>query len=209
MSGLTLYFAWTIAWWIENNSTRTLSDYGFDATNFRFVGGTLKYAVVFGTVMLLLKVVGLIDDGSSKERLQISAIAIAVSGQETLKNFCAGMLIIIGNRIRVGEYITIDTFAGYVIEVGFLATLINDSNCKRVFIPNIQLFNNSFVNNSRLPCERCEIRFGTRRGADPQAIRNVIYGAALKSFSAVRSRMTTEHKHQGMYMEKDSGKSFT
>src|ERR1700722_17436247 len=72
--------------------------------------------------------------------LGIGSVAIGFAFQNILQNFLAGILLLLQEPFRVGDWIAVTGLEGRVEDIQSRATIIIDSNSKRIVIPNAVLF---------------------------------------------------------------------
>jgi len=77
--------------------------------------------------------------------LGIGSVAIGFAFQNILQNFLAGILLLLQEPFRLGDWITITGFEGKVEDIQTRATVISTSDGQRIVIPNAVLFTNPVV----------------------------------------------------------------
>ena len=77
--------------------------------------------------------------------LGVGSVAIGFAFQNILQNFLAGILILIHEPYRLGDFITINGLEGVVDDIQTRATVINTPDGHRAVIPNAVLFTNPVV----------------------------------------------------------------
>src|SRR3984957_14373949 len=77
--------------------------------------------------------------------LGIGSVAIGFAFQNILQNFLAGILILIHEPYKLGDYITINGIEGVVEDIQTRATVIGTTDGHRAVIPNAVLFTNPVV----------------------------------------------------------------
>ena len=83
--------------------------------------------------------------------LGVSSLAVALALQPTLTNLFAGISILLSNRIRVGDYVELDSGqAGVVTDVGWRSTLVEELAGNTFIIPNSK-FAEMVLKNYNLP----------------------------------------------------------
>lgn len=99
----------------------------------------IKFIVIFVGVLLILNQVG-IKLTPILTALGIGSLAVALALQDTLANFFAGMNILLGEQIKRGDYIKLDSGQeGTVIEIGWRATTIREMSNTIIVVPNIKI----------------------------------------------------------------------
>lgn len=83
--------------------------------------------------------------------LGVGGLAVALGLQDTLSNLFAGLYIVISGKIRVGDYIRLESGeAGYVCDITWRNVLIRDVENSTIIVPNVKLAS-SIVQNYFLP----------------------------------------------------------
>lgn len=92
-------------------------------TIMKLVNNVLKYIIIVVAVLMILGQFGF----DTKGLIASLGVAGAVAGlalKDMVKDFIVGISIITDNQYEVGDYVTIGTFTGEVIEVGMQTTKI-------------------------------------------------------------------------------------
>lgn len=83
--------------------------------------------------------------------LGVGGLAVALALQPTLSNFFSGLHILATKKVRVGDFIRLDTgIEGYVVDISWRSTLIRQLANNLVIIPNAKLAE-AIVINTHLP----------------------------------------------------------
>ena len=83
--------------------------------------------------------------GDLVKMLGVGSVAIGFAFQNILQNFLAGILLLLQEPFRMGDWITITGFEGKVEDIQTRATIISTSEGHRVVIPNAVLFTSPVV----------------------------------------------------------------
>lgn len=79
--------------------------------------------------------------------LGIGGVSLGLAFQSTLTNFLSGLNLATSNKIRVGDYIQIASGEeGYVVDIAWRHTILQDIRDNMVVVPNAQILNNVFKN---------------------------------------------------------------
>jgi small-conductance mechanosensitive channel len=111
-------------------------------------------ALVIVLVLGSLVVLAIYTQGSFGWILtSFSAIGIVVglSLQDILKNFFAGLWILVERPFRIGDEIEISGYTGEVQEISFRTTQLRTPDGRQVIVPNGNLMTSPLVNMSRYP----------------------------------------------------------
>jgi small conductance mechanosensitive channel len=134
---------------------------GFDETLRIFLSKTLRYAILVLVAVTVLAQFG-VQTASIIAALGAAGIAIGLALQGTLQNIASGIMLLVLRPFRVGEYITVGSISGTVLEIGLFATELRTWDGLYVMAPNNQLWNTAVTNFSRNPrrLEECAIGIG-------------------------------------------------
>jgi small conductance mechanosensitive channel len=93
----------------------------------------------FGWILTSLGVVGLV---------------VGLSLQDILKNFFAGVWVLVERPFRIGDTITVAGESGVVEEIAFRTTMLKTPDARQVIVPNAVFMTSSVVNLTRFPTRR-------------------------------------------------------
>ena len=86
--------------------------------------------------------------------LGIAGIIIGFALQDIVKQFAAGVLLLMLRPFRVGDDVKIGTFEGRVMQVQLRATVLKTLGGDEVLIPNADVYSTAIVNTSRYEVHR-------------------------------------------------------
>jgi small conductance mechanosensitive channel len=124
-----------------------------------------------------------VRDLSSNTLLASGAVlgALALVFQDLLRDFVAGLVLLLEDRYAIGDEITIDGLSGEVIDVDLLSTQLRSADQRVVVIPNNEC--KRVVNTTKLRSGQ-ELRLTlAHSGADPRRSLAVL-GQAAAAFAA-------------------------
>jgi small-conductance mechanosensitive channel len=73
-------------------------------------------------------------------------IGIGFGLQEITKDFVSGVTLLIERKIKVGDFIELDSLSGYVTEISLRSTVIRTITQKYIVVPNNYLLENHVIN---------------------------------------------------------------
>jgi small-conductance mechanosensitive channel len=135
-------------------------------------GRVARFAVVaLGTLMVLdrLNLSGAVL--SFIAGLGIFGIVIGFALQDIVKQFAAGVLLLMLRPFRIGDEVKIGAFEGRVMQVQLRATVLKTTGGDEVLIPNADVYSTAIVNLSRYNLRRHSIALSVPPGADLARIR--------------------------------------
>lgn len=99
------------------------------------INNLIKYFIIIIDIVMILDIFG-IDTKTLIASLGVVGFVVGLAVQDTLKDFVAGMSIILENQYRVGDTITIKGFRGEVISLGIKSTKIKAYTGEVMIVPN-------------------------------------------------------------------------
>lgn len=99
------------------------------------INNIIKYFIVIVDVIMILDIFG-VDTKTLIASLGVVGFVAGLAVQDTLKDFVAGVSIILENQYNVGDTITVKDFRGEVISLGIKSTKIKAYTGEVMIIPN-------------------------------------------------------------------------
>ena len=152
-----------------------------------------RYAIgrVFGYVILALGIL------VALQPLGVNATTLAVFGgalgiglgfglQDVVKNFVAGLTILVERPIQVGDSIEVGDVTGDVTEIRGRATIVRTNDDIYLIVPNSKFITDTITNRSfRQRRVRYRIPVGVAYGTDPKFVEEALLDAASRSESVL------------------------
>jgi small-conductance mechanosensitive channel len=79
------------------------------------------------------------------------ALAFSLAFQDILKNFIAGLFMLLERPFRLGDEITVDNHTGIVENIQMRATTLRTSEGEQVVTPNALVYTGTIINRTRYP----------------------------------------------------------
>src|ERR1700694_5572184 len=79
------------------------------------------------------------------------ALAFSLAFQDILKNFIAGVFLLLERPFRLGDEITVDNRTGIVENIEMRATTLRTNEGEQVLIPNSLVYTGTIINRTRYP----------------------------------------------------------
>ncbi len=140
------------------------------------------YIIIATTFFISLKVVG-INLSSLTVILGALSVGVGFGLQNIVSNFIAGIILMLENSIRIGDYIEIsDNLRGIVKDIHIRSTTILTNDHIEVVVPNQTLFQNSVVNwtlSERV--RRFRVPFSVAYGTKIEKVEKAVLEALEKS----------------------------
>lgn len=152
-AAIVIVIASFIARWLKRRVRRSLTKGRLD----RNVTALLVNAAAVGVYLLAATfVLGLL--GASWTALlaaiSVGTLAISLALQDVLKNFVAGVYLLLERPFAIGERIRVRDVTGIVESIDFRTTVLRNDREERVLVPNATLFGEILVNRSVSRVER-------------------------------------------------------
>ncbi len=87
----------------------------------------------------------------------VVGIVLGLSLQDILKNFIAGIWVLVERPFRIGDTIEVGGYSGVVEEITFRTTLLRTVDAQQVIVPNGTFMTISVVNLTRFPTRRASL----------------------------------------------------
>jgi len=79
------------------------------------------------------------------------ALAVSLAFQDILKNFIAGIFLLLERPFRLGDEITVDDHTGIVENIEMRTTTLRTSDGEQVLTPNSLVYTGTIINRTRYP----------------------------------------------------------
>src|SRR5258708_923140 len=112
----------------------------------------------------------------------VVGIVIGLSLQDIMRNFFAGVWVLVERPFRIGDTIEVSGYTGLVEEITFRTTLLRTEDGRQVIVPNGDFMTKPVVNLTRFPLRRGTVHL-TLDAATELATEDVM--AAVASVSAI------------------------
>lgn len=115
------------------------------------VGKSIRITIL---VLVFLQVVQALSDKpitSILAGLGVGGLALALAGQDTIKNFFGSLVIVADKPFEIGDRIIVDGHDGPVESVGFRSTKIRTLTGHQVTVPNSEMVNKTVQNIGKRP----------------------------------------------------------
>jgi small-conductance mechanosensitive channel len=139
----------------------------------------VHYAIILLAILFALGALGF-NVNQLLVILGALSIGIGLGLQKVAANFVAGLTILLGHKIKVGDFIELESgHIGQVNAIHFQHSVIHTFDGRDVIIPNAQLIANYLVNwTMQNPYRRLSIPFTVAYGTDKELVRRVVLDAA-------------------------------
>jgi small conductance mechanosensitive channel len=145
------------------------------------LGRLARFGIVALGVLLVLDRLGWSQAALSfLAGLGIVGIAIGFALQDIVKQFAAGVLLLMLRPFNIGDQVRIGEFEGQVMQVQLRATVLKTANGDEVLIPNADVYTTAITNSSRYQLRRHDIALILPPTADLTQMRATLIQAVGK-----------------------------
>jgi len=138
---------------------------------------TLRWTIItFGVISALQR---FFDVTAFLAGLGIIGFTIGFALQDVMKNFAAGIILLIQKPFREGDAITVTDFDGTVLSIDLRTTEIKTFDGRIVILPNADVLAHAIVNYTRADRRRVELPIGVAYSSNPEQVRGIILDLVL------------------------------
>ena len=106
--------------------------------------------------------------------LGIIGFTVGFALQDVMKNFTAGVILLIQKPFSVGEVIGVKEFDGTVLEINLRTTEMKALDGRLVSVPNADVLSNPIVNYTRAERRRVDVSVGVAYDANIELVRSLV-----------------------------------
>ena len=103
-----------------------------------------------------------------------AGLAIGLSLQDSLKNFAAGVMLLVFKPFSKGNFVEAAGTSGIVQNIGIFTTTMTSLDNKEIIIPNGKIYSDNIVNYSAKKTRRCDMTFGIGYDDDLLKAKNIL-----------------------------------
>lgn len=127
-------------------------------------------SIISAILMLFVIVASLdelgVDTTSLVAILGAAGLAIGLSLQDSLKNFAAGVMLLVFKPFRAGNFVEAAGTAGSVQKIGIFTTTMTTPDNKEIIIPNGKIYSDNITNYSAKDTRRVDMVVGIGYDSD-------------------------------------------
>lgn len=158
---------------------RVLARGGMDAILQNFISSILHGALLLMVVVAALDRLG-VDTTSLVALIGAAGLAIGLSLQDSLKNFAAGVLLIIFRPFKDGDFVEAAGTQGVVEHINIFSTTLRTPDNREIVVPNGSIYASVITNYSARDTRRIDLIFsigyGDNIGKAKAVIESVLAG---------------------------------
>ena len=118
------------------------------------IGNLAQLTVIAIGLLLILAIYTQGAFGWILASFSVVGVVVGLSLQDILKNFVAGVWVLIERPFRIGDSIEVGGYSGTVQEISFRTTQLRTDDGREVIVPNGTFMTSAVVNLSRFPPRR-------------------------------------------------------
>ncbi|WP_296044023.1 mechanosensitive ion channel domain-containing protein [uncultured Alteromonas sp.] len=103
-----------------------------------------------------------------------AGLAIGLSLQDSLKNFAAGVMLLVFKPFSKGNFVEAAGTSGIIQNIGIFTTTMTSLDNKEIIIPNGKIYSDNIVNYSAKETRRCDMTFGIGYDDDLLKAKNIL-----------------------------------
>ncbi len=136
---------------------------------------------ILGAMLLLVVIVAAldrlgVDTTSLIAVIGAAGLAIGLSLQDSLKNFAAGVMLIVFRPFKAGDFIEAAGAAGVVEQINIFSTTLRTPDNREVIIPNGAIYGGNITNYSARDTRRIDLLLGIGYGDDLRLAKAILEG---------------------------------
>jgi small conductance mechanosensitive channel len=109
--------------------------------------------------------------------LGILGFTVGFALQDIMKNFAAGVILLLQQPFHVGETIGVKGFDGTVLAIDLRSTEMRATDGRVVILPNADVLANPIINYSRANQRRVELSLSLSHASEPSQVRQIVLDA--------------------------------
>ena len=138
---------------------RVMAKSKYDDMLINFVESILSAILMLFVIVASLNKLG-VDTTSLVAIVGAAGLAIGLSLQDSLKNFAAGVMLLVFKPFKQGNYVATAGTEGIVQKIGIFHTVMTSLDNKEITIPNGKIYSDNITNFSAKDTRRCDMMFG-------------------------------------------------
>ena len=174
---LVLWIGFKLIKLLKKALTKLLDRRGAEASLKGFLTSLVDVLMKVMLIIMAMDIIG-IKATSFIAILGAAGLAVGMALQGTLQNFAGGVIILLLRPFKVGDYIEVGSYKGYVQTIHIFHTMIRPFNGRIIIVPNSELATKSLINHTREEVIRldvvCSVAYGTDLDKARQVISDVI-----------------------------------
>jgi small-conductance mechanosensitive channel len=151
---VVVVIALVIARVVRSVTMRQLTRHRAHGNATTLLGNLAQLGVIVLGVLIVLAIYTQGAFGWILTSFSVVGIVIGLSLQDILRNFFAGVWVLVERPFRIGDTIDVSGYSGLVEEITFRTTLLRTADGRQVIVPNGDFMTEPVVNLTRFPLRR-------------------------------------------------------
>src|SRR5438067_4730643 len=139
---------------VRGTTMRQLTRHRAHANATILLGNLAQLGVIVLGVLVVLAIYTQGAFGWILTSFSVVGIVIGLSLQDILRNFFAGVWVLVERPFRIGDSIDVSGYTGLVEEISFRTTQLRTADGRQVIVPNGDFMTKPVVNLTRFPLRR-------------------------------------------------------
>ena len=152
---------------------RTTSGRSVEPTVARYLSSMLSVVLTMALVVAIAGFMG-IETATFAALMAGAGLAIGTAWGDMLKNFAAGVFMLVLRPFKVGDFVTVGGVTGTVVELGIFVCTINTPDNVRTVVGNTKIFGDTIQNFTANPTRRVELVAQLAGSTDPRQVIEIL-----------------------------------
>lgn len=170
--GIFILGRW-LAYGIVSLARRLLGRAGLDEILVSFVGSILNGMLLVVVIIAALDRLG-VDTTSMVALIGAAGLAVGLALQDSLKNFAAGVMLIVFRPFRAGDFVEAGGTQGVVEKINIFSSTFRTPDNREIIVPNGAIYSAVITNYSARATRRIDLVFSIGYDDDIRQARRVI-----------------------------------
>ena len=141
----------------------------------RLIADITRWGIL--TLGVVMAIQQFIDVTAFLAGLGILGFTVGFALQDVMKNFAAGVILLVQQPFRVGDSVEVGAYEGTVLAIDLRSTEIKTFDGRIAILPNADVLNHAIVNYTRSVQRRIEVIVGVAYDTDLKVVRDAALGA--------------------------------
>lgn len=152
---------------------RLMKNREVDETLRNFIGTILSVVLTFVVALVALEHLG-VNTTSLLALLGAAGLAVGLALKDSLSNFAAGVMLMVQQPFKAGDYIETAGIDGTVELVSIFSTTLRTADNKSIIVPNNQIYSGTITNYSARARRRVDLVVGISYSDNIKQARDVV-----------------------------------
>jgi small conductance mechanosensitive channel len=159
--------------WLMNLIGRLLRKTKMDLMLINFISSIVHALLLLFVVVAALGQLG-VDTTALIALIGAAGLAIGLSLQDSLKNFAAGVMLIIFRPFKTGDFVEAGGVSGVVEQITIFNSVFRTGDNREIILPNGKIYADKIINFSKRETRRVDMVFSISYGDDLLKAKNIL-----------------------------------